>query len=142
MVDKLRWKLTAFNTAITGAILLCMTLVCLLISEQNTRTQTYQNFIDEHNTVASYLEVQSQISATWLRQMDADPAASISIRDAGMPLFSLGLSSENRQMKELFQQAMDRAEAEFPSDLRSGQCSFSMKTEKGSRRRYYIVFIR
>lgn len=127
MFDKLRWKLTAFNTAITGAILLCMTLVCLLISEQNTRTQTYQNFMDEHNTVASYLEVQSQISATWLRQMDADPVTSISIRDAGMPLFSMGLSSENRQMEGIFQQARDHAQQE----LQKSSCSFPLKGENG-----------
>ena len=131
MFDKLRWKLTVFNTAITGAILLCMTLVCLLISEQNTRTQTYQYFMDEHNTVASYLEVQSQISATWLRQIDTDPAASISIRDAGMPLFSMGLSSENRQMDESFQQARDRAGQEFSRDSQKKNCSFSMKGEDG-----------
>lgn len=131
MVNKLRWKLTAFNTAITGTILLCMTLVCLLISEQNTRNQTYQNFMDEHNAVASYLEIQSQISATWLRQMDADPTTSISIRDAGMPLFSMGLSSENRQMNESFQQARDRAEEEFAGDFRKRNCSFSMKGENG-----------
>ena len=127
MVDKLRWKLTVFNTAITGAILLAMTLMCLMISEQNTRTQTYQNFLDEHNTIASYLEVQSQISATWLRQMDADPVTSISILDAGMPLFSLGLSTENRAMENLFRQAMDHAKAE----LRSGHCSFSMDAKNG-----------
>ena len=38
MVNRLRWKLTAFNTVITGAILLGMTLLCLIISERNTRT--------------------------------------------------------------------------------------------------------
>lgn len=133
MVSKLRWKLTVFNTAITGMILLCMTMVCLFISEENTRAQTCQTFLEEHNTIRSYLEVQSQISADWLRQLDRDPSASISIRDAGVPLFSLGLSAENRQMNDRFQQAMDRAETEFARDPQKSHCSFSMKGENGCR---------
>lgn len=130
MFRSLRWKLTAFNTTITGTILLCMTFLCLFISEENTRTQTYQNFIDEHNAVSSYLEVQSQISATWLRQMDSDPDTCISIRDAGIPLFSMGLSAEVGEMKEVFQQIRNRAVLEFSLDLKNGyagNCSFSLK---------------
>lgn len=64
MVNRLRWKLTAFNTVITGAILLGMTLLCLFISERNARTQTFQNFSGNLSTVSSYLEVQNQLSDT------------------------------------------------------------------------------
>ena len=134
MFHNLRWKLTAFNTAITGTILLCMTFLCLFISEENTRAQAYQNFIDEHNTVFSYLEVQSQISATWLRQMDSDPNTCISVRDAGIPLFSMGLSVEVGEMKDVFQQVRNRAVQEFSLDLKNGyggNCSFSLKGANG-----------
>ena len=134
MFHNLRWKLTAFNTAITGTILLCMTFLCLFISEENTRAQAYQNFIDEHNAVSSYLEVQSQISATWLRQMDSDPNTCISVRDAGIPLFSMGLSVEVGEMKDVFQQVRNRAVQEFSLDLKNGyggNCSFSLKGANG-----------
>lgn len=44
MFDKLRWKLTAFNTAITGSILLCLVVLCLTLSEENIKNQTMGNF--------------------------------------------------------------------------------------------------
>lgn len=90
MFDKLRWKLTAFNTAITGSILLCLVVLCLTLSEENIKNQTMGNFTDTCHAVSSYLEVQDQISDTWIRQMQSDPNLHISIFDAGRPLFSIG----------------------------------------------------
>ena len=124
MFDKLRWKLTAFNTVITGSILLCMIVLCLTLSEKNTKEQTLRNFTDTAHAVSSYLEVQSQISDTWLRQMEADPNIHISVLDAGMPLFSMTLSEEKAQLSAVFQTA--RAFAQLPSG-RTGYRMFSMK---------------
>ena len=136
MVNRLRWKLTAFNTVITGAILLGMTLLCLIISERNTRTQSFQNFSGNLNTVSSYLGVQNQLSAAWLRQMENSGGFYISIRDGGTPLFSMGLSSERNNLAPEFQRARDRAGSEF--DLNSvsarngGSCAFSLRGEDGA----------
>lgn len=113
MVDKLRWKLTAFNTAITGSILLCLVVLCLLLSEKNTEDQTLRNFADTARAVSSYLEVQDRISDTWLRQMEADPNIHISVLDAGKPLFSMTLSPENAQLEPVFQKARDFAELPY-----------------------------
>ena len=139
MFDKLRWKLTAFNTAITGTILLCMALLCLFISEQNTRAQTHRNFTDHVSAVSSYLEVQSQISDTWLRQMVGNRNTHISIRDAGKPLFSMGLSPEKARLASEFQQARENAQDTFGLDAETastgGTCSFSLKGENGEN--YY-----
>ena len=136
MVNRLRWKLTAFNTVITGAILLGMTLLCLFISERNTRAQTFQNFSGNLSTVSSYLGVQNQLSATWLRQMENSGGFYISIRDGDTPLFSMGLSAERNNLAPEFQQARDRAGSEF--DLNSvsarngGSCAFSLQGEDGA----------
>lgn len=136
MVNRLRWKLTAFNTVITGAILVGMTLLCLFISERNTRAQTFQNFSGNLSTVSSYLGVQNQLSATWLRQMESSGRFSISIQDGGTPLFSMGLSAERNNLAPEFQQARDRAVSEFDLSAVSardgGSCAFSLQGEDGA----------
>lgn len=136
MIKHLRWKLTAFNTVITGAILVGMTLLCLFISERNTRAQTFQNFSGNLSTVSSYLGERNQLSATWLRQMESSGRVCISIQDGGTPLFSMGLSAERNNLAPEFQQARDRAGSEF--DLNSvsarngGSCAFSLQGEDGA----------
>lgn len=136
MIKHLRWKLTAFNTVITGAILVGMTLLCLFISERNTRAQTFQNFSGNLSTVSSYLGERNQLSATWLRQMESSGRFCISIQDGGTPLFSMGLSAERNNLAPEFQQARDRAGSEF--DLNSvsarngGSCAFSLQGEDGA----------
>ena len=123
MFDKLRWKLTAFNTVITSGIMICLVLLCLSLSERNTKDQTYKNFTDTVYAVSSYLEVQNQISDDWLRQMEADPNVHISVLDAGMPLFSMTLSPEKEKLEPVFQTAWEIAQ--LPSG-KNGYRLFSM----------------
>jgi len=89
-------KLTAFNTAITGAILVGMTFLCLFLSERNTRAAARQNFSDTLNTVSTYVSGQTQISVDWLRRMESAGRVTIFIRDGGVPLYSMGLSSQEQ----------------------------------------------
>ena len=110
MFDKLRWKLTAFNTVITSGIMICLVLLCLSLSERNTKDQTYKNFTDTVYAVSSYMEVQNQISDDWLQQMEADPNVHISVLDAGMPLFSMTLSPEKEKLEPVFQTAWEIAQ--------------------------------
>ena len=110
MFDKLRWKLTAFNSVITSGIMICLVLLCLSLSERNTKDQTYKNFTDTVYAVSSYLEVQNQISDEWLRQMEAEPNVHISVLDAGMPLFSMTLSPEKEKLEPVFQTAWEIAQ--------------------------------
>ena len=110
MFDKLRCKLTAFNSIITSGIMICLVLLCLSLSERNTKDQTYKNFTDTVYAVSSYLEVQNQISDEWLRQMEADPNVHISVLDAGMPLFSMTLSPEKEKLEPVFQTAWEIAQ--------------------------------
>ena len=124
MFDKLRWKLTAFNTAITSAIMICLVLLCLSFSERNTKDQTLKNFTDTVYAVSSYVEVQDQIADAWLRQMEADPNVHISVLDAGMPLFSMTLSPEKEKLKPVFETA--REAAQLPSN-KTGYRLFSLE---------------
>ena len=110
MFDKLRWKLTAFNSVITSGIMICLVLLCLSLSERNTKDQTYKNFTDTVYAVSSYMEVQNQISDDWLQQMEADPNVHISVLDAGMPLFSMTLSPEKEKLEPVFQTAWEIAQ--------------------------------
>ena len=47
MFDKLRWKLTLFNTAVTGLVMFCLVVLCLTLSEKNTRQQTLKNYEED-----------------------------------------------------------------------------------------------
>ena len=132
MFDKLRWKLTAFNSVITSGIMICLVLLCLSLSERNTKDQTYKNFTDTVYAVSSYLEVQNQISDDWLRQMEADPNVHISVLDAGMPLFSMTLSPEKEKLEPVFQTAWEIAQ------LPSGKNGYRLFTMDG----YYAAAYR
>ncbi len=116
MMNRLRWKLTAFNTAITGAILVGMALLCLFLSERNTRSTAFQNFSDTFRTASAYVSGQNQISVTWLRQMESAGRVQISVRDGGVPLFSMGLHSEEPEVA----QTRAWAEEHLDGNIRSG----------------------
>lgn len=129
MFDKLRWKLTLFNTAVTGFVMVCLVVLCLALSEKNTRQQTLRNFTDTAYAVSSYLEVQDQVSDTWLRQMLSDPNLHISVMDAGKPLFSMTLIPGNTELEQEFQYAREYA------GLRTGRRESKAFTTEG----YYAV---
>lgn len=135
MIKHLRWKLTAFNTAITGAILLGMTVLCLFVSEKNTRANGFRNFSDNLGTVSAYLGGQERLSVTWLRQMESTGHVCISIRDGGSPLFSMGLSADRDRLAPEFQQAREQAKQAFHLDAdrsrSGGSCAFSLRGENG-----------
>ena len=44
MIKHLRWKLTLFNTAITGAILMCLVVLGLFLSEKGMRETAFDGF--------------------------------------------------------------------------------------------------
>ncbi len=111
MIKTLRGRLTAFNTAITGVILIAMTLFCLYVSEQDTRERAMQSFDSYMHTVSSYLSNQSAVSSDWLRQVESAGNISISIYDGGKPLYSM--QHANHDLERQFQQVRSRAKAEY-----------------------------
>lgn len=132
MINHLRWKLTAFNTFITGAILVGLTLLCLFVSEKDTRNQAFQNFTGTLGTASAYLGSQNQISVTWLRQMESTGRVCISIRDGDTPLFSMGLSEEGQRLEADYQLAREYAQTDYRLSTRTGgSCTFSMEGKAG-----------
>ncbi len=133
MMGHLRWKLTAFNTAVTSVILLGMTLLCLFVSERDTRARTFQNFGSYMSTVTAYLSGQEQLSADWLNQMASAGNAAISICDGGKPLFSMRHATEDLQ--EQYAEIRRRAQKEYslyPHWSNGGKsCSFTMEDANG-----------
>lgn len=129
MFDKLRWKLTLFNTAVTGFVMVCLVVLCLTLSEKNTRQQTLRNFTDTAYAVSSYLEVQDQVSDTWLKQVLSDSNLHISVLDAGKPFFSMTLIPGNMELEQEFQYAREYA------GLRTGRRESKAFTTEG----YYAV---
>lgn len=105
MFRNLRWKLTAFNTAITGGILLGMVVLCLALSETNTKEQTRRNVSDRAQVILTYLESQNPISSTQLRQLESDPNLHLYLLDGDTPLFSMKLSPEKWELTDRFHQA-------------------------------------
>lgn len=131
MIKGLRRKLTAFNTAITGAILLGMTLLCLFVSERDTYVRAFQSFSDNLSTAEAYVEGQNRLSITWLQKMEGGGKYYIAIRDGESPLFSTALSSQRSRLEPEFARARVRARQEFGlSDTRDGSCAFSLSGEE------------
>lgn len=127
MIKGLRRKLTAFNTAITGAILLGMTLLCLFVSERDTYASAFQSFSDNLSTASAYVEGQNRLSVTWLQKMEAGGRYYIAIRDGNSPLFSTALSSQRSRLEPEFASARVQARQEFGlSDTSRGSRAFSM----------------
>ena len=134
MIGSVRGKLTAFNTAVTAVILLAMTLLCLFVSEQDTRQQTLQNFHNSMNTLTAYLSSQDTMSSQLLRQVEGTGNAALSISDNGKPLFSMRHGQED--LSSQFQQVRSRAKSDYDlyadKSCAGKSCSFVMVSESGA----------
>lgn len=129
MIKHLRWKLTLFNTAITGTILVCLALLGLFLSEKGIRETAFQAFSRDLNTTCTYLGETQRLSTDWLRQLESAGGSLLSIRDGERPLFSDGLVPQHRQLAEQFQQAREWAATYYPGA--QGNLAFSMRGTDG-----------
>lgn len=108
MIKHLRLRLTLFNTAITGAVLVSLTFLCLFVSEKNIRDNAYESFQNNMNRVCAYLQEGNQVSLSWLHQMESTDGCIVSILDQGKPLFSTGFYRNQEQALAGFQQALQQ----------------------------------
>ena len=109
MIRNLRLRLAAFNTAVTGAILVSLTVLCLFVAEQNLKANAFSSFTMDLNTTCTYLGQSQRLSADWLRQLEGVGGTLLSIRDGEQPLFSQNLSQDHRDLAEQFVQAREWA---------------------------------
>lgn len=106
MFRKLHIQMTIFSTVITGAILIAMTLVCLLIAESGTRKNSYTTFSNNANSCITHLEAQSLLSHQWLLEVQHAYKIEIEVRDNGKSLFF-----EKLNPTEKIQSAFKKAKA-------------------------------
>ena len=129
-MKRLRAGLTAFNTLITGAIVLGMTLLCLILSEKSARTESFRNFSGQMATAAAYLQSQDRLSLGWLEQLETAGQLHTSILDGGAPLFSVGLNPARDGTAAEAARRIARQDYGLPEKNRLFTCTFSM-TDQG-----------
>ncbi|MCD8012144.1 MAG: HAMP domain-containing histidine kinase [Lachnospiraceae bacterium] len=108
ILGKLHLRLTAVCVATTGLILAVLTVICLLISQSEIRSQEYASFLSGLNTMYQNLQQQTSLSHTWIRQMEQNYQCSIRILDNGESLFFQTLS-EDTAAESVMTQAKEEA---------------------------------
>ncbi|MDO5539494.1 MAG: HAMP domain-containing sensor histidine kinase [Eubacteriales bacterium] len=86
MLKKVHLRLTFFCALVTAAILLVMTVFCLIISERGIKNKNYSDFQNNTSSILTYIDSQSTLSHTWLSQMESRYHLVIDIRDGVSPL--------------------------------------------------------
>ena len=131
-MKRLRIKLTAFNTLITGTILLYLTALCLGISEESGRAEAFQNFGTQLATAATYLQGQERVRMQWFSQLESAGNLHAAVTDGGYPLFSVGFDPERTGSAADMARVIAAREYGMPKGNQSFSCIFSMTAEDGT----------
>lgn len=123
-MKRLRIKLTAFNTLITGTILLCLTALCLGISEESGRAEAFQNFGTQLATAATYLQGQERVRMQWFSQLESAGNLHAAVTDGGYPLFSVGFDPEAPAAPRIWPGSSPPGNTECPKATRAFHASF------------------
>lgn len=87
MFQKLHRQMTFFCSAITGAILIGLSIACLLFAKKAIVQTGYSAFQKELGSLLTNLQSQDFISHQWLRQMQNQHHFTIFLYDNGEPLY-------------------------------------------------------
>lgn len=118
MFKRLQFQLTLLCSAVTGMLLLILTIVCLVIAEKNQERSRYSSFLSQAASILSNLEQQDIVSLQWLNQMREKNGCEFVIYDNGLPLFSQCLTSPEEQLgEEIIARAIDTARDDYALDL-------------------------
>ena len=134
MFRKLHTQMTLFSAAVTGGILILMTLVCLFIAENGTKQNSHTTFSQNAQACISYLETQTTLSHSWLQKTQSNYGLSIKLADNRKPLFfdKLHLTEEEQTAFEkaeelaLKQEGLDLSGA-FRNSRLTNSAFFTMK---------------
>ncbi len=101
MFQKVHLRLTLLCTGITAAIMIIMSLCYLYVSESGLKSNQFQAFRNDINTISTNLEHQSVISMEWLSKMEAQGNYLFFVLDNGTPfLFNQLNSPEENDVRE------------------------------------------
>lgn len=136
MFHKLHRQMTFFCSAVTGAILIGLSTVCLLFARQAIAQTGYTTFQKELGSVLTNLQSQRYISHQWLKQMQEQHHFLIFLYDNGEPLYFERMLGETQ--KALRDAALKQAD---PNIFRSSEGLFTQHEEFllpiSAKERYY-----
>lgn len=128
MFRKLHTQMTLFSAAVTGGILILMTLVCLFIAENGTKQNSYTTFSQNAQACISYLETQTMLSHSWFQETQSNYGLSIKITDNQKPLFfdKLHLTEEEQDaFKEASELALKQEGLDLSGSFRNSHLTSS-----------------
>lgn len=94
--------MTLFCTAVTGTILILLTVLCLFAAENGLKKNSYASFLNESNSFLSHLQEQDIISLQYLNQLREKNGFEFVLYDNGVPLFSQQLTAPEKSLDEDF----------------------------------------
>lgn len=112
MIKKVHLRLTLLCTAVTGAIVIVMTLLYLYVSESNMRENHYYAFQNDMNNIVNGLFNQTVLSGYYLASLEAGGRYLVFIEDNGSPLL-YGNIVENQERTELLNHVKDYCASSF-----------------------------
>lgn len=124
MFDHLHRQMTLFCTAVTGAILILLTVVCLFVAENGLKKNSYTSFLKESSSVLSHLQEQDTVSLQYLNGLREKNGFAFVLYDNGTPLFSQQLTAPEDELgEELILLAVKTAEENYQFSLFSNDRS-------------------
>lgn len=131
MIKKVHFRLTLLCTAVTGAIIIMMTLLYLYVSESNMRANHYYAFQNDAGNIINGLWNQSVLSNYYLASLEANGRYLVFIEDNGTPLL-YGNITENEEREKL----LDALKAYYRAHYETVPASYA-----GTLSSYHFEFI-
>lgn len=142
MFKKLHIQMTFFCTAITSAILLILSALCLFISHNSLKKNNYSTFLNNIYSIFTNLENQTTISHQWIAQTEKNHNYTISILDNGIPLFFDQLKHNNTDAQLIEQAILKAKELHFDitraSDSSIGAQHIEFSLIGDNKEEYYV----
>ena len=137
MFHKLHRQMTFFCSAVTGAILLCLSMVSLIFAGRAITQSGYTTFQKELGSVLTNLQSQKYISHQWLKQMQDQHHFTIFLYDNGEPLYFERLQTkEQKALRDTVIKQLGK-DALLPSSGLYAQHEESM-FRVSQKERYYV----
>lgn len=112
MFKNLHIKLTIVCTIITTIILVTVTSICLFISEKTMKKNEYATFLNNTNSIFSYIQEQNVISSQWYFESEHNSDSIIEIDDNNNILLYCSLGNSNIR-RELIDRAKEVSKEQF-----------------------------
>lgn len=127
MFKKVHLRLTLIFTAVCSLILMIMSALYLYLSYQNTKTNIYQSFQSDIETILTNIEGSTAVSDSWLSKLESDGKYKIYIYDHEIPFTFVKNTKSEQDMK-------------LVTDIREHYFANYQLTGENSYVPYYIEF--